>query len=84
MASANTSNGNLESMNVDSNGTEPCGEYTLLAALMCLKDSRRSSRQQWRLYVKDYNDANQAWNVYYNDGHGEKITSVRVKLIVVY
>ncbi|KAI8576244.1 hypothetical protein K450DRAFT_257806 [Umbelopsis ramanniana AG] len=76
MASANAINDNLESMNVESNGAEPCGEYTLLAALMCLKDSRRSSRQQWRLYVKDYNDANQAWNVYYNDGHGEKATSI--------
>jgi hypothetical protein len=75
-ASTSTSNGKVESMNVDNNDTEPCGEYTLLAVLMSFKDSRRSSRQQWRLYVKDYNDVNQAWNVYYNDGQGEKITSV--------
>jgi len=82
MASASNSNGNIESMNVDSNGAEPCGEYTLLAALMCLKDSRRSSRQQWRLYVKNYNDADQAWNVYYNDGQGEKSTSVRLSSLM--
>ncbi|KAH8548082.1 hypothetical protein BGW37DRAFT_470445 [Umbelopsis sp. PMI_123] len=75
-ASTSTSNGKVESMNVDNNDTEPCGEYTLLAVLMSFKDSRRSSRQQWRLYVKDYNDVNQAWNVYYNDGQGEKITSI--------
>lgn len=63
-------------MMVDDDESEICGDYTLLACLMCMKGYGRSSRQQWRFYVKQLSDETHRWQVHYNDGHGEQVATV--------